>query len=68
MSVGGGQVALQFFLSLKKGTRTFKIRLNEPSHDILGLLDRYDHPWEKKQTRIWDLSSGKKCEIPYFCR
>ena len=31
----GGQVALQSFWSLKKGTKTFHFSLNEPSHDIL---------------------------------
>jgi len=30
--------------SLKKGTRTFNFRLNEPFHDILGPVS---HPWEK---------------------
>jgi hypothetical protein len=51
MSLGGGQVALQFFWSLKKGTRTFNFRSNEPSYDILVLLDLYDHPWEKKTNK-----------------
>ena len=53
MSVGGGLGALQFFGSLKKGTRTFHFRENEPSCDILAPLGRYDDPWEnktKKQT------------------
>ena len=48
MSVGGGLGALQFFWSLKKGTRPFKFRYNEPFRDILGPLSRYDHPWGKK--------------------
>ena len=38
LSVGGGLGALQFFWSLKKGTRTFHFRYNEPSCDILGPL------------------------------
>ena len=50
-SVGGGLDALQFFWSLKKGTRTFHFRLNEPSHDILGRLGWYDHPWEKNNKK-----------------
>ena len=49
MSMGGGLVALHFFWSLKKGTRTFNFRSNEPSHDILGPLGRYDHPWGKEK-------------------
>jgi len=44
--MGRGLGALQF-LSLKKGTRTFNFRQNEPSRGILGALGRYDHPWEK---------------------
>ena len=61
------------FWSVKKGTRTFNFRSNEPSHDNLGPLGRYDHPWEKKtktkkQTRICDLSSCEKCKIPHFYR
>ena len=71
MSVGGGLSALQFFWSLKKGTRTFHFRSIEPSREILGPLGRCDHPWEKKQThkiRIRDLSSGKKYKLPHFCR
>ena len=61
--------ALQFFWSLKRGTRTFHFRYNEPSYEILGPLGRCDDPWEKKQnTRTRDLSSGKKYEIPHFCR
>ena len=42
---------LQFFWSLKKGTRTFHFLLNEPSHKTLGPLGRYDHPWDKKNTK-----------------
>jgi hypothetical protein len=38
------QKNLEFFLSLKKGTRTINFRSNDPSHDILVLLDWYDHP------------------------
>jgi hypothetical protein len=49
MSLVGGQVALQFFGSLKRGTRIFNFRLNEPSFDILGLLDRYNYPWKKNK-------------------
>ena len=50
ISVGGGLGALQFFWSLKKGTRTFHFRSNEPSCNILGPLGRYDHPWKKTTT------------------
>ena len=46
--MGGGLGALQFFWSLKKGTRTFHFGSNEPSRKILGPLGRYDHPWKKK--------------------
>ena len=44
ISVGGGLGALQFFWSLKKGTRTFHVCSNKPSRKILGPLGRYDHP------------------------
>ena len=37
-----------FFWSLKKGTRNFNFRQNEPSRDILGPLGRYDQPWKNK--------------------
>jgi hypothetical protein len=50
MSVRGGLVALHFFWSLEKGTRTFNFRFNEPFHDILGPLGRYDHPRGKEKT------------------
>ena len=40
-----------FFSSLKKGTRTFHFRYNEPSCDILGPLGRYDVPWEKEKRK-----------------
>jgi len=49
MSVGGGLDALQFLWSLKKGTRTFHFRQNEPSCDILGPLGRCDDPWGKEK-------------------
>ena len=32
------------FPSLKKDIRTFNLRWNEPSCDILGQLGRYNHP------------------------
>ena len=51
MSVGGGLGALRFFWSLKKGTRTFHFRSEEPSHIILGPLSRYDHPCEKENNK-----------------
>ena len=51
MTVGGGLGALQFFWSLKKGTRTFYFRSNEPSRKILGPLGRYNHPWEKEKNK-----------------
>ena len=38
------------FWLLRKGTRTFNFRSNEPFRDILGPLSRYDHPWEKNKT------------------
>ena len=50
MSLRGNLVALQFIWSLKKGTRTFNFRLNEPSRDNLGPMGRHDHPWEEKKT------------------
>ena len=52
MSKGGGLGALQFFLSLRKDSRTFNFRKNEPFRGILRLLSPYDHPWgkNKKQT------------------
>ena len=48
--MGRGLVALQSFWSLKKGTRSFNIRSNDSSPDILGPLGRYDHP-EKKEKK-----------------
>ena len=65
MSVGEGLDALQYFWSLRKGTRTFNFRSNEPSRKILGPLFRNDQPWKKK-TRIRDFSSGKKYKIPHL--
>ena len=52
MSVGGGLDALQFFWSLRKGTRTFHFRQNEPSCDILGPLGRYDDLIEGQQAPL----------------
>ena len=49
--MGGGLGALQFFWSLKKGTRTFHFRQNEPSCNILGPLGRYDDPWGKEKKK-----------------
>ena len=43
-----GLGALQFFGHLKRALELFIFRKNEPSRNILGPLDRYDHPWEKK--------------------
>ena len=37
------------FWSLKKGTRTFNFRYNEPSCTTLGPPGRYDDPWEKNK-------------------
>ena len=51
MSVGGGLGAFQFFRSLKKGTRTFHLRKNEPFCEILRPIGRYDDPWKKKTTK-----------------
>ena len=50
MSVWGGLGALQFLGHLKRALELL-ILLNEPSRDILGPLSRYNHPWEKKQTK-----------------
>ena len=44
---GRGSSCPKKFWSLKKGTRTSNICLNEPFREILGSLGRYDHPWEK---------------------
>jgi hypothetical protein len=35
--------------SLKKGTRTFNVHVNEPSRDIPRPLGQYDHPWGKEK-------------------
>ena len=51
MCMGGGLGAFQLFWSLKKGTRTFNFRQNEPFRNILGPLGRYDHPWGKKKQK-----------------
>ena len=50
-SVGEGLVALHFFKSLKKGTRTFNFRSNESSYNILGPLGQYDYPLGKEKKR-----------------
>jgi len=47
--MGGGLVALHFFRSLEKDTKTFNFPSNDSSHDVLGPLDRYDHPWGKSK-------------------
>ena len=49
ISVGGGLDALKLFWSLKKGTRIFHFRYNEPSCNILEPLGWYNHPWEKEK-------------------
>ena len=49
MSAGGGLGALQFFWSLKKGTRNFHFRSKESPHKILESLGQYDHPREKEK-------------------
>ena len=68
MIVGGGQVALQSFWSLKKGIKTFNFRSNELTCNILGPLGRYDQNWKKKLAGIGDLSSCKNLKTPHFCR
>ena len=45
-----GSVVLQSFCPLKKGTRTFNFRSNQPSPIILGPLVWYDQPWKKAIT------------------
>ena len=71
MSLGGASYPPVFW-SLKKGTRTVDFRSNEPSPDLLGLLVRYNHPWEKrikkkKSTRICDLFLIKVAKFHIFC-
>ena len=69
MSVGGGLGALQFFGHLKRALELLiSVRMSP-------LVTFYDHSVntitpekKKKKKRIRDLSSGKKCEIPHFCR
>jgi hypothetical protein len=72
MSVRGG---LPFFWSLIKALEHF--RSNEPAHDILGLLDRYDHPWEEDKKKEKNNNNkhasvifllAKRHKIPHFCR
>jgi hypothetical protein len=46
-----GLAALKHFWSLKKGTRTFDFRSNEPYPNILLSLVRYDYPWRKKNKK-----------------
>jgi len=65
ISAGGGPVALLFW-SLKKGSITFNISLNEPSSDTLGPLDRYNHPWGKN--KINDKKTTKKHASVIFFR
>ena len=38
-------------LDHSKNTKAFNFRSNEPSPDGIGPLVRYDHPWEKKQSK-----------------
>ena len=72
MIVGLG--ALQFFWLLKKGTRTFHFRQNEPSCNILGPIGRYNDPWEKEKKQQTNKHAhvicllAKKYGIPHFCR
>ena len=63
MSVGRDLGALQFFWSLKKGTRTFHFRSNEPSRKILGPLGWYDHPWEKEKKKKTNKQTNKHASV-----
>ena len=78
MIVGGGLGALQFFGHFKRALEllisvkmspivTFQIH----SVDTITPGKKSNKKTSKKknkQTRIRDLSSRKKCEIPHFCR
>jgi len=64
-----GQIALQSFWSLKKGTRFLNFRLSEPSTGILEPLVQSNHCWKKKTYKhnssvIFLLA--KKYKIPHF--
>ena len=48
---GRGPSCPPIFRSLKKNTRTFNFRSNQLSSNILGPLDRYDHPWRKQKKK-----------------
>ena len=48
---GRGPRCPPIFWSLKKSTRTFHFRLNEPSCKVLGPLGPYNHPWEKEKKK-----------------
>jgi hypothetical protein len=52
MSMGGGQVVLQFCGYLKRALELLIFPSDEPFQDILWLQDQYDGPWEiqKKTT------------------
>ena len=62
---------LQYFWLLKKGTRTFSIRLNQPSRDILGSQGQYNHICKKIKinkhvSMIFLLAKNTKFQ--HFCR
>ena len=48
---GRGPRGPRFFWSLKKCTKTFNVRLNESSCNILGSLGRYGHPEKKRKQK-----------------
>ena len=57
-------VALQFICSLEKGTRTFNLRSNEPSSNILWPLGEYDYPWGKQTNP----KKTKHASVIFFCQ
>jgi hypothetical protein len=61
--VGGARAALQYLWSLKKGTRTFDFRSNEPSSNLLvywfDIISAGENI-KKEKKKIRDLSSSEK--------
>ena len=49
MGLGGGPFAPQSFWSLKKDDRTFNLRSNALTPDLLGPFFQYNHPAKKQQ-------------------
>jgi hypothetical protein len=58
------EMGLTIFGLLRKGTRTFHIRQNQPFLEVLCPLDRYNNPW-KKTTRK-NKETNKQASMIFF--